>query len=95
MGLEEDFEQAAKDITPVVGVPVEEMLELYALFKQAKFGDNTTSKPGIFDPKGRKKWEVWTSKKGMTKEAAMKLYVEIVNRLLEKLGAEQPEPQAA
>jgi acyl-CoA-binding protein len=48
----------------VTGVSWDDMLEMYGLFKQAKVGDNTTAKPGILDPKGRKKWEAWTSKKG-------------------------------
>jgi acyl-CoA-binding protein len=30
----------------------------------------------MFDPKGRKKWEAWTAKKGMGKEEAMRAYIE-------------------
>jgi len=37
--------------------------ELYALFKQATVGDCNTSRPGIFDQKGRYKWDAWEKKK--------------------------------
>ncbi|KIZ04729.1 Putative acyl-CoA-binding protein [Monoraphidium neglectum] len=76
MGLEEDFQAAAAEIKPVHGVSWEEMLEMYGLYKQATIGDNNTSKPGILDPKGRKKWDAWESKKGLSKEEAMTKYIE-------------------
>lgn len=40
--MQEDFEAAAERIKPVTGPNNDEMLELYALFKQANAGDNTT-----------------------------------------------------
>lgn len=92
MGLEEDFTQAAADIKPVVGVPTDTMLELYGLYKQATLGDNDTGKPGILDPKGRKKWEAWNSKKGMSKEDAMKAYIELVKAMLEKYAKPEAAP---
>jgi hypothetical protein len=42
--LQEDFEAAAERISNTPGPNNDEMLELYALFKQAKFGDNNTRK---------------------------------------------------
>ncbi|KAF8073140.1 Acbp2 [Scenedesmus sp. PABB004] len=60
----EDFDAAAERIKPVSGPNNDEMLEMYALFKQANVGDNTTARPGLLDIKGRKKWDAWTSKKG-------------------------------
>lgn len=39
-------------------------LALYALFKQGTVGDIDTSRPGIFDPKGRAKWDAWEKQKG-------------------------------
>lgn len=46
MGLAEDFEKAAEEATTVLPPTVtdEDRLILYALFKQAKFGDNDTSR---------------------------------------------------
>ncbi|RUP43607.1 acyl CoA binding protein-domain-containing protein [Jimgerdemannia flammicorona] len=58
------FVKATEDVNKLTTKPTnEELLELYALFKQAIFGDNTTAKPGMFDPKGKYKWEAWTKKK--------------------------------
>eukprot|EP00775_Hariotina_reticulata_P011118 gene11118-11272_t len=42
------------------------------------------AKPGLLDLKGRKKWDAWNSKKGMSKEDAMKAYVELADKLLAK-----------
>jgi len=44
MGLEEDFEKAAEEATTLLpsSLPNENQLQLYSLFKQAKFGDNDT-----------------------------------------------------
>jgi diazepam-binding inhibitor (GABA receptor modulating acyl-CoA-binding protein) len=43
-------------------------------------------KPGIFDLKGRYKWDAWTKLKGMTKEAAQAAYIEHVKGLIAKYG---------
>ena len=34
---------------------------------QASEGDCNTERPGMFDLKGKAKWDSWNSKKGMTK----------------------------
>lgn len=57
------------------------MLQLYALYKQATVGDATGSRPGIFDVKGRAKWDAWAEKKGMPKDAAADGYVALARRL--------------
>lgn len=44
----------------------DELLEIYSLFKQATVGDINTDRPGIFDQKGRAKWDAWEKKKGTT-----------------------------
>jgi 2,4-dienoyl-CoA reductase len=57
----------------------EEKLKFYALFKQATEGDldaTKNSKPGMFDVKGKYKWDAWNELKGMSKEAAMKAYID-------------------
>lgn len=88
MGLKEDFDAAAELIKTVEGPNNDEMLELYGLFKQASVGDNTTAKPGLLDLKGKKKWEAWNSRKGMSSEDAMKAYIEVVDRLVAKYKPE-------
>jgi len=90
MGLKEDFEAAAERIKPVTGPNNEEMLQLYGLYKQATIGDNNTPKPGMLDLKGKKKWEFWNDRKGMSAEDAMKAYIELVEQLMAKYA-----PQAA
>ena len=56
-------------------------LELYGLFKQASAGNVTGSRPGMFDVRGRAKWDAWEKRKGMSAEAAMETYIELVERL--------------
>lgn len=62
----------------------EEFLNLYGLFKQATVGNNTTSKPGMFDMKGQFKWKAWKDKAGMDEETAANAYVALVDELLGK-----------
>jgi len=88
MGIQEDFDAAAAKIkvwNPSKGVPTnDEKLALYALFKQATTGDCNTSRPGMFDMAGKAKWDAWNAKKGMSKDDAMKAYIEEVNKQMEK-----------
>jgi len=85
MSLEEQFNQAAENVKNLTKRPEdEELLELYALYKQATVGDNNTAKPGMLDLKGRAKWEAWNGKKGQSKEAAMQAYITLVETLQSK-----------
>uniref|UniRef100_A0A6B2E5A8 Putative acyl-coa-binding protein n=1 Tax=Phlebotomus kandelakii TaxID=1109342 RepID=A0A6B2E5A8_9DIPT len=87
MGLKEDFDKAAEDVKKLKASPSnEDLLELYALFKQASVGDCNTSKPGMLDFKGKAKWESWNGKKGLATDDAMKQYVELVARLQQEIG---------
>mmetsp|Transcript_40318 Transcript_40318/g.83932 ORF Transcript_40318/g.83932 Transcript_40318/m.83932 type:complete len:86 (+) Transcript_40318:289-546(+) len=54
---------------------------IYALFKQATEGDVQGSRPGMFDFTGRAKYDAWKKREGMSKEEAMKQYVELINSL--------------
>ncbi len=56
-------------------------LDLYSLFKQGSSGDVTGSRPGMFDPVGRAKWDAWEKRKGMSKDAAMEAYVALIDKL--------------
>ncbi|KAF6011035.1 hypothetical protein HII12_002628 [Brettanomyces bruxellensis] len=62
----------------------DELLELYGLFKQATVGDNTTERPGVFDFKGKYKWDAWKKLEGLSQEEAEKKYVEFADKLIEK-----------
>ena len=55
-------------------------LLLYGWFKQVAEGNNTAAAPGMLSAPGSKlKWEAWAACKGMSKEAAMKAYVDAIN----------------
>ena len=73
---------SSADIAEQVGaLSNEEKLEFYALFKQGTVGDINTDRPGMFDPKGRAKWDAWDGKKGMSQDDAKSAYVELVKEL--------------
>lgn len=56
-------------------------LDLYGLFKQASAGDVSGARPGMFDMRGRAKWDAWDKRKGMSAEQAMEAYVAYVDKL--------------
>ncbi|KAE9419449.1 hypothetical protein Angca_002554, partial [Angiostrongylus cantonensis] len=85
------FDEAAAKVKTLKSSPSnDQMLELYALFKQGTVGDNNTEKPGMLDMKGKAKWSAWNSKKGhlprMSQEDAKAAYVELVNKLVAAIG---------
>lgn len=59
----------------------EELLQLYALYKQATAGDISGERPGGFDFKAIAKFDAWLAIKGKSKEEAMQEYVMLVDRL--------------
>ena len=80
-----EFVQAAENVKKLTEKPTdEELLELYGYYKQATVGDVNTERPGMFDFKGKYKWDNWNSRKGMSKEDAEKKYIELVQTLLGK-----------
>lgn len=82
--LQARFEAAAQAATSLPSRPDNEtMLRLYALFKQAKSGDASGSRPGMFDMVGRAKYDAWAALKGTPRESAMQSYIDLV----ESLGA--------
>ena len=82
MDLTQEFEQAVSRSRELTKRPSnEELLSLYALYKQATEGDVTEERPGGFDFKAIAKYDTWADQKGKSKEQAMKEYVSLVNRL--------------
>lgn len=83
MTLEEQFEQAAKDVHTLKERPGNDvLLNLYSLHKQASVGDVSGEKPGMFDFIAAAKYNAWSTKKGLTREEAMQQYVDLVAGLL-------------
>ena len=76
--LAQRFADAQAKIKPVTGLGNEAMLDLYALYKQATVGDVDGSRPGMMDLRGRAKYDAWAKRKGMTKDAAMQAYIDLV-----------------
>jgi diazepam-binding inhibitor (GABA receptor modulating acyl-CoA-binding protein) len=79
------FEQALKDVKTLTKRPSnDDLLVLYALFKQGSEGDASGSRPGMLDMVGRAKYDAWAKLKGTSKDAAMQKYVDKVKSLLGK-----------
>ncbi len=84
MALIDDFNAAvakSKDLTKRPSN--EELLDAYALFKQATDGDVTGERPGGFDFKAIAKFDAWAGKKGLSKEQSMNDYVSLMKKLQE------------
>ena len=80
--LAASFEAAQKRAKELPKTPSnDDLLELYAFYKQATSGDVAGSRPGMLDMKGRAKYDAWAKKKGTSKDAAMEKYVAVVTRL--------------
>lgn len=77
------FEDAQARVKQLSKTPSnDDLLELYALYKQATAGDVSGSRPGMLDLKGRAKYDAWAKKKGLGKDDAMQGYVALVDRLV-------------
>ena len=85
--MDAKFTEAAERVKSLKKRPSDsELLELYGLFKQATSGDVSGDKPGLFDLKGRKKFEAWGKLKGTAQATAATTYVALVERLAQKQG---------
>lgn len=83
--LNQSFESAVQIVNNLKVKPTnEELLLVYGLFKQSKFGDNNTQKPGFMDFKGCKKWEAWDSVKGKEQNIAKQEYINLAMDLFKK-----------
>lgn len=83
MALNDDFAAAQEKVKALEKRPSNEtLLELYSLYKQATEGDVQGKRPGMLDVKGRAKFDAWTARKGLSRDAAMQQYVALVGRLV-------------
>ena len=83
MDLNVAFNDAVARVQLLDNQPTNMQLSLYGLFKQAQFGDAKGSRPGVFDMRGRAKYDAWTSHNGLSQEDAKEAYIHYV----EELGA--------
>jgi diazepam-binding inhibitor (GABA receptor modulating acyl-CoA-binding protein) len=83
MTTEEEFEKAKADVLTLSSKPGNDvMLELYSLNKQASVGEINIDAPKMFDFVAQAKYNAWKSKAGLSREEAMKKYIELVKSLL-------------
>ena len=57
------------------------LLQIYALYKQASEGDNSSKRPGMLDMVGRAKWDAWDALKGTDEAQAMQQYIDLIESL--------------
>jgi len=82
MATTEQFENAAQRVQQLSKKPDnQDLLKLYALYKQATEGDVQGDRPGGFDFKGAAKWDAWNALKGTEAQPARQQYVELVQKL--------------
>ena len=82
MSLQDDFNAAVAKSKELTKRPSnEELLTLYALFKQATEGDVSGDRPGGFDFKAIAKFDAWAEKKGISKDQASQEYIKLVGTL--------------
>jgi diazepam-binding inhibitor (GABA receptor modulator, acyl-CoA-binding protein) len=81
MSLDDDFEAAVGRSRSLPSQGNENLLKLYALFKQARNGDVSGKRPGMMQLRERAKYDAWASLKGKSQEDAKREYVELVDRL--------------
>ena len=80
--LAKQFELAQIEAMKLPSRPDDDtLLELYSWFKQATEGDVSGARPGAFEFVRRAKYDAWAARKGVTKDAAMRAYVKLVEHL--------------
>eukprot|EP00227_Mantoniella_beaufortii_P012880 CAMPEP_0197585422 /NCGR_PEP_ID=MMETSP1326-20131121/7727_1 /TAXON_ID=1155430 /ORGANISM="Genus nov. species nov., Strain RCC2288" /LENGTH=86 /DNA_ID=CAMNT_0043149925 /DNA_START=93 /DNA_END=353 /DNA_ORIENTATION=- len=79
-----EFEAAAEEAKEIKKASNDEQLELYGWFKQANVGDVNIERPGMFDPKGKAKFDAWEKCKGTSTDDSMAKYVACVAALKAK-----------
>ncbi|MCG8433316.1 MAG: acyl-CoA-binding protein [Gammaproteobacteria bacterium] len=85
--LKEEFTRAAQEVTELPRKPGnDDLLRLYAFYKQATAGDVSGKRPGFTDFAGRAKYDAWAKIEGLSEEDAMQGYINTVKRLQEEMS---------
>jgi diazepam-binding inhibitor (GABA receptor modulating acyl-CoA-binding protein) len=83
--LAQRFEQAQRDVKALTRRPNDdELLKLYAFFKQATAGDASGPRPGMLDFVGRAKFDAWKGLAGLDADDAMTGYLKAAQQLIDK-----------
>ncbi|XP_076807823.1 enoyl-CoA delta isomerase 2-like isoform X2 [Clavelina lepadiformis] len=92
--LSSQFEMAKAKLNTLKNEPGNDVkLKIYALFKQATLGENTTKKPGAFNFVGQAKWSAWHELKKMSMDDAKQEYVNVIEKLAAAEGLEETPTQ--
>ena len=84
---DQEFQQAQLDVKKLSKRPSnEDMLALYANFKQASSGDVAGKRPGMMDMVGRAKYDAWAKLSGTANDAAKQSYIDKVKSLVAAQG---------
>jgi len=87
VGADAKFAAAQAEVKALTRRPDnEDMLRLYALYKQGSAGDATGDRPGAFDMINRAKYDAWAKLKGTASDKAKQDYVKLVERLKKTYG---------
>ena len=87
MELFEKFKESEKNVKCLNKRPSnDELLKLYALFKQATKGDVEGKRPSLINVKERAKWDAWKNLEGTDKNQAMENYSTTVDQLISSYG---------
>ncbi|XP_049632536.1 acyl-CoA-binding domain-containing protein 6 [Suncus etruscus] len=90
--LAELFDKAAAHVQGLVQVASrEQLLYLYARYKQVKVGNCNSPKPGFFDFEGKQKWEAWKALGDSCPTQAMQEYIAMVRKLDPAWDPQSPE----
>ncbi|XP_037681166.1 acyl-CoA-binding domain-containing protein 6 isoform X1 [Choloepus didactylus] len=90
--LTELFEKAAVHLQSLIQVASrEQLLYLYARYKQVKIGNCNTPKPSFFDFEGKQKWEAWKALGDSSPSQAMREYIAVVKKLDPGWNPQTPE----
>ncbi|XP_064416524.1 acyl-CoA-binding domain-containing protein 6 [Latimeria chalumnae] len=80
--LQAEFERAADHLRGLLAsASKEELLYLYARYKQVKVGKCSAPKPGFFDFEGKQKWEAWKAIGDTSPKQAMQEYIATVKKM--------------
>lgn len=80
--LKARFESAVTEAKSLPSRPSnDDLLALYALYKQSTSGDVSGDRPGLLDFVGGAKYDAWQELAGMNSDEAMQRYVEKVTEL--------------
>lgn len=79
MTLQSQFEQAVADSKNLPERPDNmTLLKLYGLYKQGSVGDVQGERPGMTDFVARAKWDAWAALKGVSQDAGMQQYLDLI-----------------